>query len=793
MPKIRSMEMTKFNGTQFEIDDVIDMIGHNEIGGNGAYTLANAETPRSAYSIGKMQTDFGVKTIDGSRQWEAAGLAKRAAPGPSNLINAERITKGLMTQGNKHALSKVDRNLVNAFTQSNAGRQFVDQLDQARAKEVIQGLQSVISHAKANPRYSVDPTFTAQIHSPVFQAMVLDNINQFGTPKSLRGYISGKTVGMNKGYVSLGTLSPLDGLAKLEKSYAYTQNIRGFKDVARRRSGVISHLGSKGFITATSQKALQQQVNNQWGRPQSIFDLSMPHTDYPSVFNMPHKANNFNPYNSSLASKTPAKTSAFNARSVVDDYLSQSMEMALAIAIASHASNSKTSSTPQSTDTQKSSGFDVKGFNNNFEQKEQELQAHMNSVNAAREEFDKQERDLQSHMDRMNAEKGKIEINQFEKYSAYPTQTKSRSTSVSNTQIAQNQTQTSKKEVSKNLDHAKGYANYAQGVAQQNQGLTDRANQQHGRLGSAAQPTNPDFDAKHGITSTNKSTGKSFAAQKGPTTNQLASAQQTAVPAVAQQGPLAKSKPTPKDIELKATPPSVKVALNVKQATQAMGDVKGTKDIGWEQKSINRGVAKAEAQSGKDTKGMSPEEAATALGFKGDKGFLGLNRDPVTQMRDSMYSPDDNRQPYSPHTRQSLKDEIAAQDKKNKDYDEKNSSSSSSAERVVCTELLRQNKFDKTLYELDVKFSKKYLSRITIRGYHAWAIPLVLKMRKSKRLTAFIQPFAIARAEEISYQLGYRAKGNLFGKTIRLIGEPLCFAIGLFSEETEWKYLYQAG
>ena len=42
--------------------------------------------------------------------------------------------------------------------------------------------------------------------------------------------------------------------------------------------------------------------------------------------------------------------------------------------------------------------------------------------------------------------------------------------------------------------------------------------------------------------------------------------------------------------------------------------------------------------------------------------------------------------------------------------------------------------------------------------------------------------FARARAHEISYKVGARTKGNLFGKCIRLVGESLCGAVGLIAK-----------
>jgi len=112
------------------------------------------------------------------------------------------------------------------------------------------------------------------------------------------------------------------------------------------------------------------------------------------------------------------------------------------------------------------------------------------------------------------------------------------------------------------------------------------------------------------------------------------------------------------------------------------------------------------------------------------------------------------------------------------------------AARVICTELHSQGLMDNALYQLDVDFTKRCLSQTTIRGYHLWAIPLVKQMRQKKWLTQLVQPLATWRAEEIAYLMGERDTGNLLGKIIRTMGEPICYLLGLFCRDKNWKSLY---
>jgi hypothetical protein len=94
------------------------------------------------------------------------------------------------------------------------------------------------------------------------------------------------------------------------------------------------------------------------------------------------------------------------------------------------------------------------------------------------------------------------------------------------------------------------------------------------------------------------------------------------------------------------------------------------------------------------------------------------------------------------------------------------------------------------MWRADLEFTFKRLSPTTIRGYQYWAIPYVKLMRKSKLAEDIIRPLAFARARELTYQMGKSPKGSVFGKAVRLVCEPLCFAVGLFVGEQNWQALW---
>jgi hypothetical protein len=108
--------------------------------------------------------------------------------------------------------------------------------------------------------------------------------------------------------------------------------------------------------------------------------------------------------------------------------------------------------------------------------------------------------------------------------------------------------------------------------------------------------------------------------------------------------------------------------------------------------------------------------------------------------------------------------------------------------KVICTELCRQGLMSKHLYIAEATANLKRLSATTLRGYHAIAVPVVHKMRKSAALSKFLQPWVLDYSNEILY-----GNGGLRGKFVRYILEPVCFVVGLVVSEQNYKELYANG
>lgn len=67
-----------------------------------------------------------------------------------------------------------------------------------------------------------------------------------------------------------------------------------------------------------------------------------------------------------------------------------------------------------------------------------------------------------------------------------------------------------------------------------------------------------------------------------------------------------------------------------------------------------------------------------------------------------------------------------------------------------------------------------------IRGYQLWARPVVRAMQRSQRISSYVEWLAHARLNELEYQLGRRKRSSLAGKMVRLVAEPLSWALGFF-------------
>lgn len=119
---------------------------------------------------------------------------------------------------------------------------------------------------------------------------------------------------------------------------------------------------------------------------------------------------------------------------------------------------------------------------------------------------------------------------------------------------------------------------------------------------------------------------------------------------------------------------------------------------------------------------------------------------------------------------------------------------SSDGGRVICTHFYQKGDMSELYYFADIEFTRRNLHPSIIRGYHAWGIWYVEKMRQNPGglMERLMRPIALHRANEIAYRMGLRDTPDRIGQLARVSLESLCFAIGLFAKERDWRRLYAA-
>lgn len=95
---------------------------------------------------------------------------------------------------------------------------------------------------------------------------------------------------------------------------------------------------------------------------------------------------------------------------------------------------------------------------------------------------------------------------------------------------------------------------------------------------------------------------------------------------------------------------------------------------------------------------------------------------------------------------------------------------------VICTELVRQGKLDRELYDAGTEHFYSLNPRVVI-GYHMWARHMVPKMQTSERLSNFFLPIARARYMHIT-----KRRKNLVGALTCILGHPVCYALSFLAK-----------
>lgn len=102
------------------------------------------------------------------------------------------------------------------------------------------------------------------------------------------------------------------------------------------------------------------------------------------------------------------------------------------------------------------------------------------------------------------------------------------------------------------------------------------------------------------------------------------------------------------------------------------------------------------------------------------------------------------------------------------------SSGGGSSDKIICTELYRQGKLPRHIYENDAQVGREYAKNdpLVMKGYHVWGRPVAKLMAHSRVVTAVVEPFAKAWAFHIAGQK------SLLGAVLFNVGVPICRIIG---------------
>ena len=122
----------------------------------------------------------------------------------------------------------------------------------------------------------------------------------------------------------------------------------------------------------------------------------------------------------------------------------------------------------------------------------------------------------------------------------------------------------------------------------------------------------------------------------------------------------------------------------------------------------------------------------------------------------------------------------------------RNQTSTDANSKVICTELHRQGLLSREDQLLGLRYVREHLTSRHERGYHVWAIPVVRRMRRSKRATAFWHRLAKARADHIAFTYGDESRRNRWGQLLCAIGHPTCYLLGGIVGEQNCRSLYSS-
>lgn len=106
--------------------------------------------------------------------------------------------------------------------------------------------------------------------------------------------------------------------------------------------------------------------------------------------------------------------------------------------------------------------------------------------------------------------------------------------------------------------------------------------------------------------------------------------------------------------------------------------------------------------------------------------------------------------------------------------------------KVLCTHFFMIGKLPHDVWSGDMAYATG-VHPLIVRGYHSWAVPAVNAMKRGgifgRALEVVAWPLVNAWATEMAFVTGFVKRGSVLGRCLRLVFEPVNYAIGAVSNK----------
>lgn len=118
-------------------------------------------------------------------------------------------------------------------------------------------------------------------------------------------------------------------------------------------------------------------------------------------------------------------------------------------------------------------------------------------------------------------------------------------------------------------------------------------------------------------------------------------------------------------------------------------------------------------------------------------------------------------------------------------------SSSTPSGTVICTLMHKDGHITTEEYRADNRYVRNHFSIITVRGYRFWATPFVSLMQRNKVAYTIGKFIGVRWSRHMAAHYLPTAPRSITGFLFLHLGVPVCFCIGLFVSDKDFKHLWE--